>query len=136
MKLRMKTTAAGPGHEHNWRPGDVREIPDKVAKEMVASGIAEEIATVKPKEKATTAAPEKATVTAPETATPTSPPTDLTVAEVAEAIGQLDKEKVELWTADGKPQTKALADVLGRDVSAAMRDEAWIAAQKTEGNQE
>ncbi len=41
------------------------------------------------------------------------------------AIGQLDRENKEHFTAAGLPQTKALEEVVGEDVSAAERDEAW-----------
>lgn len=60
-------------------------------------------------------------------AAPAPPSTPLTVAEITEAIGKLDKDKAELWTADGAPQVKALAEVLGREVTAAQRNEAWMA---------
>lgn len=63
-------------------------------------------------------------------AAPNAPPAALTVGEVVEAIGKLDPDKAEAWTSSGAPQVKALADVLGRDVTAALRDEAWAEVQK------
>ncbi|MFZ5762839.1 MAG: hypothetical protein ACOY8P_07945 [Thermodesulfobacteriota bacterium] len=65
-------------------------------------------------------------------AAPASPPADLTMAEIMEAIGKLDKDKAEMWCADGSPQVKALAEVLGREVTAAQRNDAWMAVLKEE----
>ncbi len=50
------------------------------------------------------------------------------------AIGEMltaDPEKKDsaLWTNDGKPDTRALGDLVGRKVSAQERDEAWASLQ-------
>lgn len=52
---------------------------------------------------------------------------------VSQAIGRLDREDRSLWTRDGKPQTSALENLLGRRVTAAERNEAWEAFQTTDG---
>ena len=41
------------------------------------------------------------------------------------AIGKLDRDDKDLWTNDGRPQVKAIEDVLGSAVSAQERDAAW-----------
>lgn len=51
----------------------------------------------------------------------------LTVDDLVAHIAELNPDNAELWTSGGKPQTKALADLAGQDVSAALRDEAWAA---------
>ncbi len=48
--------------------------------------------------------------------------------EVAAAIKKLDKANKSLFTADGKPQVKALEDLIGKTVTAAVRDAAWVEA--------
>ena len=53
---------------------------------------------------------------------------------VADAIAQLDSEDSSLWTSQGKPQVDALENVLGRDVTAKERDEAWDAFQERTSN--
>lgn len=57
------------------------------------------------------------------------PPVELTQAMIVEAIGQLDKDNPALWTIGGAPQVKALVEVLGCEVTASQRDEAWMALQ-------
>lgn len=44
---------------------------------------------------------------------------------VEEAIERLDPDDPTLWTSSGLPRVEALEELLGRDVSAAERDEAW-----------
>ena len=48
---------------------------------------------------------------------------------VAAAIGELDPDDEGSWTKSGKPEIKALEALLGADLTAAMRDEAWAAFQ-------
>lgn len=49
--------------------------------------------------------------------------------ELMDAIAQLDADNKEHWTADGKPDIKALSAILARKVSADERDNAWSTAQ-------
>lgn len=44
---------------------------------------------------------------------------------IHDAIQSLNPANPEHFTKDGKPKTDALEDLLGREVSAAERDEAW-----------
>lgn len=48
---------------------------------------------------------------------------------IAEAIMQLDPNNEAHFTRSGKPEVKALAALLGENVSAAERDEVWDAMQ-------
>lgn len=50
-------------------------------------------------------------------------------AAIAEAIGKLDKDKVENWTKGGVPQVGAIEAALGYEISAGERDAAWTAFQ-------
>ncbi len=45
--------------------------------------------------------------------------------DLSEAIDLLKEDNEAHWTNDGKPDAKALSSILGRNVSAAERDEAW-----------
>lgn len=54
-------------------------------------------------------------------------------ADIAGAIGKLDPDNKDHWTADGKPDANALSDLLDRRVSAAERDAAWAAMQPDAG---
>jgi hypothetical protein len=56
----------------------------------------------------------------------------LTMDEIVEAIGKMDKADPSLWTAANAPQVKALAEILGRDVTADQRNEAWAAVLQAE----
>lgn len=51
--------------------------------------------------------------------------------ELQAVIGGLDVMDATLWTDGGKPQVKAIEAVLGRQISAADRDEAWDIFQKS-----
>jgi hypothetical protein len=50
-----------------------------------------------------------------------------------EAIAQLDPENGEHYTATGKPKADALSELLGREVSAAERDEAFATFTTNDG---
>lgn len=55
---------------------------------------------------------------------PTDPEERL--AAITTAIGMLDEKDPELWTKyDGVPQVKAIENILGYDISAMERNEAW-----------
>ncbi len=45
--------------------------------------------------------------------------------DLSDAFDLLEEGNKAHWTKDGKPEVKALADILGRNVSAKERDEAW-----------
>lgn len=47
------------------------------------------------------------------------------VEDIMEAIGRLGKENPAHFTRDGKPMVPAIVDVLGENITAAQRDEAW-----------
>ena len=49
---------------------------------------------------------------------------------ICKAIEQLDPDNAEQWIGNGAPATSALEDILGWEVSAAERDEAWELHQK------
>jgi hypothetical protein len=61
-----------------------------------------------------------------------APATPLTMDEIVEATGKLDKADPSLWTAANAPQVKALAEILGRDVTADQRNEAWALVLEAE----
>lgn len=45
---------------------------------------------------------------------------------IVSAIESLDLANPLLWTADGKPTVAAVEDAVGRGITAAERDEAWV----------
>lgn len=45
--------------------------------------------------------------------------------DIIEAIGMLKEGKKEHWTQGGKPEVKALEEILGHDITAKERDEAF-----------
>ncbi len=49
------------------------------------------------------------------------------------AIGRLSVDDTSLWTKSGEPQTSALENLVGFEVSAPMRDQAW---EEYQGNEE
>ena len=49
---------------------------------------------------------------------------------LVEAIGDLDPDDKELWTAAGVPKVEAIEEVLGQDITGPQRDEAWKAYQE------
>lgn len=55
----------------------------------------------------------------------------LTADQLIEVIKQLDREKPELWTEQGLPTTEALETVTGKEVTAALRDEAFAKYQES-----
>ena len=66
---------------------------------------------------------EAVSASAPEDAGPAG------VGSVVAAIGELDPDDAGSWTKSGKPELKALEALLGADLTAAERDEAWAAFQ-------
>lgn len=55
---------------------------------------------------------------------------DLSVDDVIAAIQQLDPNNPEHYTKSGKPQTDALSELLGREVTARLRDKAFAQVEK------
>lgn len=49
--------------------------------------------------------------------------------DVVTAISKLSPDNENHWTASGKPQTGALSEIVGKAVSASMRDKAWAKVQ-------
>lgn len=95
------------------REGEV-ELDDKAAADFLQVGAVVAIA-------APAAAP--ATKAAPEDEAER-------LAAIKDAIGKLNIDNGDLWTAAGKPQTVAIAEIIGWPVSAADRDAAWEALQQ------
>lgn len=61
---------------------------------------------------------------------PASPSREERAARLIEAIGQLDRDAADDWTASGVPAVAALERLSGlTDLTAAERDDAWAAAQ-------
>lgn len=56
---------------------------------------------------------------------PPPPPDPDRQQKIIEAIGQLEKQNQELWTKDGKPQVPAIEEILGDNITAAERNDAW-----------
>lgn len=66
------------------------------------------------------------TPSAPEALAPAPPPAPAAeVSDLVRAIRALDPDDPAHWTKSGKPDATALTERLGRQVSAAERDEAW-----------
>ncbi|SDH92311.1 hypothetical protein [Roseospirillum parvum] len=63
-------------------------------------------------------------------ATDTTDPATATdgATDLLAAIGQLEPGNPDHWTKDGRPDARALAAVVGREVSAAERDAVWEAS--------
>ncbi len=56
---------------------------------------------------------------------------DLSVDDVIAAIRRLDPNNPEHYTKSGKPQTDALSESLGREVSAKLRDKAFAQVESS-----
>jgi len=50
---------------------------------------------------------------------------DVSMEDIIEAINLLDDDNDDHWTSDNKPQVKALEEILGKDITADQRDEAF-----------
>lgn len=53
---------------------------------------------------------------------------------IVDAIAQLDANDPSVWTGQGKPQVDALEKILGRDITAKDRDDAWDSFQERTSN--
>lgn len=58
-----------------------------------------------------------------------APPPPAEGDDLVAAIAKLDPAREDHWTQGGKPECRALAEIIGRDVSAKERDAAWDAVQ-------
>lgn len=90
------------------KPGETVSLADKDAAELLEIGSVEAIAV----------AGQSAVLSA-----------DERQAAIIAAIGQMDKENIDLWLKDGKPDTNAIAEITGWPVSAIERNTAWAAAK-------
>lgn len=72
MLVRMKTISAGPDPKHSWHPGQIKDVSEDEARELITTGQGEtvETATVKPAEKQQVDQPETATIAPAEAAAP------------------------------------------------------------------
>lgn len=59
----------------------------------------------------------------------TKPDGDVGIDDIVQAIGLLNPDEDGQFTQGGKPEVKALEELLGQDISAAQRDEAWTKYQ-------
>lgn len=113
------------------KPGTILTVPDDISKEEADNLIRIGVAEASPVDTTTYNPPadivddiadkEKAMV-------PTDPQERL--AAIAEASKGLDPDNAELWTKGGLPQVKAIEDVLGYDITAEERNEAWERVQE------
>lgn len=55
--------------------------------------------------------------------------TDLPLARIVAAIAKLDPANPAHFTKSGRPEVKALSDLIGAEVSSRQRDEAWASLQ-------
>lgn len=65
-----------------------------------------------------------------ESPAPAAPKRAIDRAAIVAAIGQLEPGNKDHWTQAGAPDVRALEAVLGGQISAKDRDQAWAAAQK------
>jgi len=54
---------------------------------------------------------------------------EVPVDRIIAAIGRLDPQDAAHFTKAGKPEVKALSDLLGVEITAKQRDDAWAAVQ-------
>lgn len=124
MKIKAIITLSVNGEDH--APGAVVDIADDEAKRLIARGFA----TVQGAEKA---APASTGGNTQKTETPSSgggnggKPTP-TIEDIVEAIAGLDPAKD--YGKNGKPNVEAIEALLGADITAAQRDQAWDIIQK------
>lgn len=52
---------------------------------------------------------------------------------IIDAIGTLDPANEDLWLRDGKPDTNAIAEIIGWAVTAGERNAAWATIQSAKG---
>lgn len=123
MKIKALITLSVNGEDH--APGAVVDIADDEAKRLIARGFA----ATQGQEKAAAATPAASggqkTETPPAGGGGKAAPT---IEDIVEAIAALDPAKD--YGKNGKPNVEAIETVLGADISAAQRDQAWEIFQK------
>ena len=114
MKIKAIITLHVNGKDH--APGTVLDIADDEAERLIARGFA-------------TSGQEKAASTPAKTATTLAGGKPApTIEDIVEAIGGLDPAKD--YGKNGKPNVEAIEALLGTDITAAQRDQAWEIFQK------
>ncbi len=124
MKIKAIITLSVNGEDH--APGAVVDIADAEAKRLIARGFAAAHGT----EKSTPAS------TGGNTQKNETPPAGVgnggkpapTIEDIVEAISGLDPAKD--YGKNGKPNVDAIQALLGADITAAQRDQAWDVFQK------
>ena len=120
MKIKAIITLNINGEDH--APGAVVDIADAEAKRLIARGFA----AAQGQEKAATTTPAK-TETPPPAGGSGGKPAP-TIEDIVEAIAGLDPAKD--YGKNGKPNVEAIEALLGADITAAQRDQAWDIFQK------
>lgn len=121
MKIKAIITLSVNGKDH--APGAVVDIADDEAKRLIARGFAAAHG-VEKAAPAATGNPQN----------PETPPAGSgnkpapTIEDIVEAIAALDPTKD--YGKNGKPNVEAIEAVLGADITAAQRDQAWAILQK------
>jgi hypothetical protein len=111
MKIKAIITLHVNGKDH--APGAVLDIADDEAERLIARGFA----TSGQEKTASASAPAK-TATPPTGSKPAP-----TIEDIVEAVSGLDPTKD--YGKNGKPNVEAIEALLGADITAAQRDQAW-----------
>ena len=111
MKITAIITLHVNGKDH--APGAVLDIADDEAERLIARGFA----TSGQEKAAFASAPAKTTTT------PAGGKTAPTIEDIVEAISGLDPAKD--YGKNGKPNVEAIEALLGADITAQQRDQAW-----------
>ncbi len=112
-----------------YQPGQTVEMESKHA--AVCAAVGDEISPKEPEQPNNNPADDQGNKeTAPSDTEVENPAADEdtaqeSLAEIVDAIADLDQENPSHWTNDGKPDSRSLSAVLGRIISAADRDTAW-----------
>ena len=116
MKIKAIITLHVNGKDH--APGTVLDIADDEAERLIARGFA-----TSGQEKAASASTPAKTATTPAGGKPAP-----TIEDIVEAISGLDPAKD--YGKNGKPNVEAIEALLGADITAQQRDQAWEIFQK------
>lgn len=116
MKIKAIITLNVNGKDHV--PGALLDIADDEAERLIARGFA-----VTGQEKSTPAPTSAKSNTAPAGGKPIP-----TIEDIVEAISGLDPAKD--YGKNGKPNVEAIEALLGADITATQRDQAWEIFQK------
>lgn len=122
MKIKAIITLNVNGKDH--APGAVVDVAEDEAKRLIERGFA--VANGQEKAAATSTNPAKTDTTPPAGGTGGKPAP--TIEDIVEAIAGLDPAKD--YGKNGKPNVEAIEALLGADISAAQRDQAWEIFQK------